>query len=118
MSMTLLPTGFESLTPFIEFWAVDTAAARAHCRDVSDEAQRNAFYNAAMELIPQALTLLDSKPLNALNDSERRLMNLLLSFAHVSAAVELHREEEPKHAINRPFMRITRAPADQPPSNA
>ena len=52
---TLLPPGFEALVPFLEFWAVDTAAARAHCRDVSTEAQRVAFYNAAFDPVPQAL---------------------------------------------------------------
>jgi hypothetical protein len=111
---TLLPAGFEALAPFVEFWAVDTAAQRARCRDVSTEEQRLAFYKAAVGLVPQALDLLDSKPLNELNDSEQRLMKLLLSFAHVAAAVELQRDEEPKHALARSHMRITRAPADQP----
>lgn len=45
-----LPDGFEALAPFVEFWAVDTAAERAHCRDISDEASRAAFYNAANDL--------------------------------------------------------------------
>jgi len=109
----LLPAGFEALAPFLEFWAVDTAAGRARCRDVSDEPARVAFYNAARELVPAALTLLDAKPLSQLDEGEQRLMKLILSFAHVALAVELQREEEPKHARMRPYMRITRAPADQ-----
>lgn len=111
---SLLPSGFEALAPFVEFWAADTAAARAHCRDSSDEAGRNAFYNATIELVPQALAYLDTKPLSQFDEREQRLMKLLLSFAHVSMAVELQREEEPKHAQYRPYMRITRAPADLP----
>lgn len=109
---TSLPSGFETLTPFVEFWAVDTAAARARCRDVSDQASRGAFYAAAAALVPKALDYLDTKPLGEFDEGEQQLMKLLLSFAHVSMAVELQREEEPKHAQNRPHLRITKAPAD------
>ncbi len=108
-----LPAGFEALAPFVEYWAVDTAAERAHCRDVSDEMSRVAFYNAANGLLAKALAYLDAKPFAQFDESEQRLMKLVLSFAHVSMAVELQREEEPKHAKNRPYLRITRAPADQ-----
>ena len=108
-----LPAGFEALLPFVEFWAADTSAERAHCRDISDAAGRKQFYNAAIKLIPQALDYLDSKPLNHFNESEQRLMKLALSFAHVSMAVELQKDEEPEHAAWRPFMRITRSTADQ-----
>jgi hypothetical protein len=113
-SPSLLPAEFETLEPFVGFWAVDTTAARAHCRDISDEASRVAFYNAANDLIPKALNYLDSKPIAQFDESEQRLMQLVLSFGHVAMAVELQREEEPKHARYRPYMRITRAPADQP----
>lgn len=111
---TSLPAGFEALQPFVEFWAADTAAARAHCRDISDEAGRAAFYDAALPLIPKALEYLDAKPLSQHDDSEQRLMKLVLGFGHVAMAVELQRDEEPKHARFRPYMRITRAPADLP----
>jgi hypothetical protein len=111
---TSLPAGFEALQPFVEFWAADTAAERAHCRDISDEAARLAFYDAASDLVPKALAVLDAKPLGQFDAGEQRLMKLVLSFAHVSMAVELQREQEPKHARDRPHMRITRAPADQP----
>ncbi len=100
------------MTPFVEFWAVDTAAARAHCRDSSGEERRLAFYTVANELVPKALDYLDQKPLEQLDASEQRLMQLVLSFAHVALSVELLCEEEPKHAKYRPFMRITRATAD------
>jgi hypothetical protein len=111
---TLLPAGFEALTRFVRFWAVDSAAERAHCRDLSDEAGRAEFYQAASQLVPKALDYLDAKPLGQFDESEQRLMKLILSFAHVSMAVELQREQEPQHAKDRPSMRITRATADQP----
>jgi len=109
-----LPEGFESLAPFVEFWAADSAAGRADCRQRSDEEGRQAFYRAASPLVAAALDYLDSKPLPALDASEQRLMNLVLSFAHLAMAVELHREEEPRHARDRHFLRITRATADEP----
>lgn len=117
MSDALLPAGFESLAAFVEFWAKDTAAARAQQRDLSDEAGRVAFYNAAMDLVPPALALLDAKPLADFDAREQRLMNLMLSFTHVALAVELQRDDEPRHTSNRRHMHITRAPADRAPSH-
>lgn len=115
-AQNLLPAGFESLESFVKLWVADTAAARARCRDLNNEADRNAFYEAMQPLMPKLLEYLDSKPLAKHDDSEQRLMRLALSFGHVAMAVELHREEEQKHAKHRPFMRITRAPADLPAS--
>lgn len=107
-----LPAGFEALEQFVDFWAADSAAARSHRRDTSDEADRQAFYDAAVELAPKALAYLDALPLRELDESQQRLMKLVLSFGHVSMAVELQRDEEPEHAAWRPFMRITRSTAD------
>ena len=107
-----MPAGFEALAPFIEFWGVDTAAERAHCRNASDEASLLAFYNVANELLPKALDYLDQKPLQQLDESEQRLMNLVLSFAHVALAVEMLGKAEPRHAKFREVMKIQKAPAD------
>ena len=131
---SLLPAGFDALVQLVDAGTIRVldlefvrrdetgthtvqpadlpAAGRARCRDLSDEASRVAFYNAANELVPKALACLDKRPLDQLDESEQRLMRLVLSFAHVAMAVELQREEEPRHARYRPYMRITRAPAD------
>jgi hypothetical protein len=110
---SLLPAGFEALEPFTEFWVDDTAAKRAYCRDISNEASRQAFYNTAVTLVPLALEHLDAKSLADLSDSEQRLMQLVLSFGHVAMAVELQGSEEAEHAQWRPFMQITTTPADR-----
>lgn len=115
MTVSLLPAGFEALEPFVAFWARDTLADRARARDESDEESRQAFYSAVKPLAPQALEHLDQKPLDNLDERERRLMKMVLSFAHVTMAVELQREEEPKHAQSRHFMRITTSPTDMRP---
>ena len=113
MPSNALPEGFEALSPFVDLWAANSAAERADRRQRSDEESRQSFYAAASPLVPAALDHLDSKPLSALNDSEQRLMLLLLSYAHLAMAVELHKEEEPNHARDRHYLRITRAPADE-----
>ena len=114
MSVTenLLPSGFEALEPFVESWAIDGAANRAHRRLVTSEAQRVAFFNAAKDLAPAGLDYLDRKPLHQFDDKEQRLMSVLLSLCHVAQAVEIQGDDEPRHALGRQHMKITRASAD------
>lgn len=109
---SLLPAGFEALEPFVESWALATTAERAQHRSDSTEAERLAFYEAAKDLAPDALTLLDRKSLNGFDAREERLMNLVLSLAHVSLAVEAQGSDEPRHAAFRQHMRILRSSAD------
>ena len=108
----VLPAEFEALAPFMEFWAANTSAKRAACRDESTEQQRQDFYSVMKPLLPQLLEYLDEKSLAVLDEADQCLMQLALSFAHVAMAVELQREEEPGHARWRHFMRITTTPAD------
>lgn len=108
----LLPAGFETLAPFAERWTGYTAAERAHFRSANGEVERDAFHAACAPLLKPGLAWLDSKPLAELDEAERRLMHLFLTFAHVSLAVEVQGKDESKHAQLRASMRITRAPAD------
>jgi len=114
MSLTerQLPAGFDALEPFVETWAISGTAARAQRRNESSPEERIAFYEAFKDLAERALTQLDEKPLERLDDQERRLRDLLLSFAHVALAVELQGDAEPEHAKLRQELRITHAPAD------
>lgn len=110
--MSALPAGFEALEPFADVWAVSGSADRAHMRSVASAADRAAFFDAARDLLAPALDHLDQKPLATFDDRETRLMNLMLSLAHVALAVEVQGDDEPKHALMRQHMRITRTPAD------
>jgi hypothetical protein len=107
-----LPAGFESLEPFVERWALEGTANRDRARTQSSPAERTAFYEAAKPKVAEALALLDRKALRDFDPQEQRLMNLLLSLAHVSLAVELQGPDESVHAQARSHMRITRSPAD------
>ncbi len=107
-----LPPGFEALEPFVSIWAIEGAGNRLRARLTSHEADRITFFNAGKDLLAPGLDYLDKKPIAAFNDQDKRLMLLLLSMAHVSLAVEIQGDDEPKHADGARHMKITRAPAD------
>lgn len=113
---TTLPAGFEALEPFVENWAVKGAHNRLQARLNSTEQERVDFFQAGQMLVPTALELLDQKPLAQFNTEEDRLMDLVLSLAHVSLAVEIQRDDEPKHAQAARHMTIVRACSDDRPS--
>jgi hypothetical protein len=109
---TSLPEGFAALERFVARFAVEGTAHRAELRSAAPVEERDAFHQAARDLIGPALDLLDKKPLDALDAGEKRLLALCLSFAHVALAVELQGPDEERHAGMRQYMRITRSPAD------
>jgi len=112
-SASLLPSGFEALEPFVAGWAIAGTANRAHRRSDSNEADRLAFYDAARALAPAALELLDRKSLAVFDEREERLMNLMLSLAHVALAVESQGPDEARHTQSRQHMKITQTTADR-----
>ena len=109
--MSTLPEPFSEMTHFVAEWSVEGSAARAALRGSSTAEQRQAFFTAVCNRLPEALEYLDQKALADLNESEQNLMNLLLSYAHVSLAVEVQGEDEPKLAAWRPKIQLTRTPA-------
>ncbi|GIX29708.1 MAG: hypothetical protein KatS3mg124_0180 [Porticoccaceae bacterium] len=108
-----LPEGFAALEPFVARWALPTADARLRARLESSAEEREAFFAAARELVPKALAHLDQKPLADLSPAEEKLLRLVLAAAHVAAAVELQRDQEPRHAEGARHFTITRAPSDR-----
>lgn len=115
-SQSLLPAGFEALEPFVSTWAIKGAHNRLQQRLASSEKQRTEFFTAGSPLVPNALALLDQKPIQQFDAAEDRLMDLVLSLAHVSLAVEIQRDDEPKHAEAARHMAIVRASSDDIPS--
>lgn len=112
-ALPLLPTQFAALEPFLERWDIAKTAERAARRTASSAEERSAFFAAASPLIDTALDHLDTHPLNALPPAEQRLMNLMLSLAHVALAVEIQGPDEIKSAPWRDRMRFVRSTADQ-----
>lgn len=107
-----LPEGFEALEPFVERWAIRTTRERDKARGESRFEDLKAYYDAAQPLLGPALAYLDSFPVQELAGKEQRLMEMMLSLAHASMAVEIHKEMEPQHAISREAMIITRSTTD------
>lgn len=112
MNASILPPGFEALTPFVEQWAAPTLSERDNARLDSTPAERKAFYDAAGAIAPQALDYLNARALGGFDAAERRLMNMVLSLAHVALAVELQGDDEHIHARGARGMPITRGHAD------
>lgn len=106
-----LPAGFEALEPFVAMWDLTTAEARAKRRLIAAEAERAAFYDTGWPLLAAALEHLDGKPISTFDASEARLMNLMLSLAHVSLSIEVQGADEPKHAVGAQRLTIVRTPA-------
>ena len=111
-STVTLPAGFESLQPFTTQWGGASTTARMDARLQSTAEQRQAFYSSASEKAAAALEYLDAKAIESFNDSEQRLMNLMLSLAHVALAEEVQRDHEDKQAELRKHMHLTRSIAD------
>lgn len=107
----LLPTGFEALAPFADRWAISGSIARAARRGDADPADRAAFFAVAAPLLDAALAHLDNRPIDILPPAEQRLMDMMLTLAHVSLTEEILGDQEPAHARQRQLMRITQTPA-------
>ncbi|WHO40193.1 hypothetical protein PMI04_006265 [Sphingobium sp. AP49] len=108
---TLLPAGFAALTPFTDCWAISGSIARAARRGDAHPTDRAAFFAAAAPLLDAALTHLDTCPINALSPADQRLMDMMLTLAHVSLTEEILGDQEPAHYRQRRAMHITRTPA-------
>lgn len=111
-SAGLLPPGYSQLEPFVANWALPTTFARAARRGDSTPQERQAFYDAVQPLSGAAMAAIESKPLEDLTEAENRLLDLLLTFAHVSLAVEVQGKAEEEHSRWRERMVITRSAAD------
>ena len=108
-----LPSGFELLERFVPGWTVQSSDDRDRLRGESAAEARAEFFAAMRGQLEPALTLLDAKPVTELQADEKRLLSLILSFAHVSLAEEVQRDHEPRHAVQRRFLRITTAPGER-----
>lgn len=107
----LLPAGFGVLELFAATWAIPTLAGRGRRRDESTPEERVAFYEAVRDVAATALAELDAKPLAQLDERERRLMALLLSYAQIALTIEVRGDGEAVHARDRQHMVFTHEPA-------
>jgi hypothetical protein len=109
----MLPPGFAALEPFVPQWSLSRTAERAARRSNSTTAEREFFFAAATPSLDAALDYLDERGLRSLSPEDERLMNLMLSLAHVALAVEIQGPDETRSAPWRDRMRIDRSTADE-----
>lgn len=89
MTTPVLPHGFEDLLPFAARWSLGTTAERSQERHRSSMDDIRAFYDAMMPKAATALTYLDKVPYDGtMSAADRNLMNLYLSLAELTTAVE------------------------------
>lgn len=89
--ITLLPHGFSDLEIFTE-WALRSSTERNRKRRGSSMDEINAFYNAMLPRLEEILAYLDQFSLQEIPQDARRLLDLCLSLAEVTIAVELFHE--------------------------
>lgn len=97
-----LPEGFDDLALFMD-WARSTELSRNEKRWSATLEESRTFYDTMLERAPAVLGYLNqftlehiSKPENA---ADRRLLNLCLSLAEVSATVEMYEDPQPKYVF-------------------
>ena len=105
MNGPLLPPGFADLEPYAATWCLPTEPERWERRLASTMDELQAFYDAVFPRAPEAMAYCDQFSLDALPSDATRLLELLLSLAMVSYAVEVWQQTEP---INAGAARIDR----------
>lgn len=83
-----LPSGFESLEPFVSEWVLADAVARMAKRQRSSMKEIRRFYEAIVPLGERALDYLRQFRLGELPPEGERLLKLMLSLAEIGPAVE------------------------------
>ena len=89
--MTTLPADFADLEPYAD-WALPTADERYAKRLASSMDELQAFYDAAMARIQDALTYLDQFPLDELPEDATNLMWVYCSLMTASFPIEAWRQ--------------------------
>ena len=85
----MLPAEFADLEPFAARWCLATEAERYAARLASSMAEMQAFYDAGMPRVRDAMAYLDGWPLDALPADARHLLHLVFSLVMVSLPVEV-----------------------------
>jgi hypothetical protein len=104
--MALLPEEFSDLERFAEKWCRATEAERWNQRMASSMDEMQAFYDAILPRVPDAIAYCDGFPLDDLPDAAVHLLQLVYSFIIVSFAVELWHQPHVPDTLGTSFDRI------------
>jgi hypothetical protein len=90
--MAFLPIEFSDLEPFAGKWCRATERERYAVRLSSTMEEMQAFYDAILPRVEQAIAHCDRFPLDDLPENAVHLLQLIYSFVNVSYPVELWRQ--------------------------
>ena len=106
-AMAMLPSEFADLEPFAARWSLATEAERWAERMGSTMADMQAFYDAVLPRVPDALAYCDQFPLDDLPDDAVHLLQLVYSFVIVSFPVELWGQPHVPDTLGTSFDRLS-----------
>jgi hypothetical protein len=103
--MSMLPEAFAELEPFAGKWCLATEGERWDARMSTPMEDMQAFYDASLPRIEEALAYCDKFPLDELPDDAVALLRLVYSFVIVSFPIELWRQPSPPDTRGTSFDR-------------
>ena len=86
-----LPAEFADLEPY-EAWALPTEAERYARRLASSMEEMQAFYDAALPRLEEAMAHCDDTPIDELSEDARTLVRLMQSLVMVSFPIEVWKQ--------------------------
>jgi len=103
----LLPPEFAELEPFAERWCRATEPERWAARLSSSMDDMQAFYDAILPRVTEAIAYCDEFPLHDMPDGAVHLLRLIYSFVIVSFPVELWRQPYVPDTLGTSFDRTS-----------
>lgn len=100
MESKRLPAAFRDLEPFAAAWALPKESQRHAQRLASSMDELRAFYDAVVPRLEAILTYLNDFALDHLSREAENLLNLTLSLAEITPAVELFGQSEVPDAFD------------------
>ena len=105
--MSKLPSEFADLEPYATRWSLSTEPERWAARMSSSMPDMQAFYDAVLPRVQDALAYCDQFPLDDLPDDAANLLRLIYSFIIVSFPVELWGQPHVPDTLGTSFDRIS-----------
>jgi hypothetical protein len=105
--MAMLPSEFAELEPFAAKWCLATEPERWAERMSSSMDEMQAFYDAILPRVGDALAYCDKFPLDDMPDDAVNLLRLVYSFVIVSFPVELWRQPYVPDTLGTSFDRLS-----------
>jgi hypothetical protein len=102
----MLPAEFAELEPFAERWSLESEAARWNERMSSTMDAMQAFYDAILPRVEEAIAYCDKFPLDDMPDDAVNLLRMVYSFVVVSFPVELWRQPYVPDTLGTSFDRM------------